>query len=145
MIVLNLNESNLHELEILKTTESNPVTILCEKATHETIDSVINVLKDFGSAVTELTLELTPPSNQPNHDLKEFDFASNCPKLESLRLTRCDVNESVIKHPTIKKLNLKKLGLCTNGIVQIGVDTGSAIEYLELGDLNWCNRKKRIG
>lgn len=142
MIVLNLNESNLHELEILKTAESNSVSLLCEKATHESIDSIINVLKDFGSVLTDLTLELIFPSSPYNHDLKEFDFASNCPNLVNLHLTRCDVNESVLKHPAIKMLKLRKLWLHTSSIVQIGVDAYSTIEYFELADCNWCNEEK---
>lgn len=142
MIVLNLNESNLQELEILKTTESNSVIISCENATHETIDLIINVLKDFGSALTDLKLKLTFPSDPYKHDLTEFDFAASCPNLENLNLERCDVNESVLKHPAIKKLKLKKSWLHTSHMVQIGVDADSAIEYLELGDCNWCNEEK---
>jgi len=46
-----LNESNLHELEVLKTAESNSVILYCDNATHETIASTLNVLKDFGSAL----------------------------------------------------------------------------------------------
>jgi hypothetical protein len=106
MIVLNLNESNLHELEILKTAESNSVILYCDNATHETIASTLNVLKDFGSALNCFRLELKFPSDPYNHDLMEFDFAGNCPHLENLHLVRCDVNESVLKHPTINTLIL---------------------------------------
>jgi hypothetical protein len=140
MINLSLNSSNFQELDIIKTAEPQSVKIECVNTTHETIDHIISLLKDYGAAVYDLKLELVFPSDPYNHDLTGFDFVTTCPNLENLHLKRCDVNESVIQHPKLKKLILKELWLNTNSDVRIGVEENSILDFFELWDCNWCDQ-----
>jgi len=142
MITINLNSSNLHELDILKTAEPQSIVIECIKTTHDTIDHLINLLKNFGAAIHSLKMELLFPSTPYNHDLTDFDFVTACPNLEELYLVRCNVNSTILKHQKIKKLTLKELWLHTDSVVNIGVEENSALESFQLHDCNWCDAEK---
>lgn len=142
MINIEINESNIQDLDQIKTAEEKSVSLSALKVTQETIDLIINVLKDFGTAIHELNLELIFPSKPYNHDLTGFDFVKYCPNIEVLKLKRCDINESVFHHSYIKQLKLEELWLKTNSIVNIGVTEDSALEILEVHDSNWSNIEK---
>jgi hypothetical protein len=142
MIKLIINESNLQDLEQIKFAEPKSVSLSGVNITHETIDFIINILKDYGAAISELNLELLFPSKPYHHDLTDFDFVKCCPNLEMLKLKRCDINESVFHHSYIKQLKLEELWLNTSSDVNIGVTEASAIEILEVHDSNWCNNER---
>jgi len=142
MITISLNASNFHELDILKTAEPQSIAFECINTTHDTIDHVINLFKNFGSTIQTLKMELFFPSNPYNHDLTEFDFVTYCPNLEELYLKRCNVNATVLKHPKIKKLTLKELWLTTDSVVNIGVNENSVLEFITFTDCNWCDKGK---
>jgi hypothetical protein len=142
MVKLIINESNLQDLEQIKTAEAKSVSLSGVKITHETIDLIVNVLKDYGTTICELNLELLFPSKPYHHDLTGFDFVKCCPNLEVLKLKRCDINESVFHHNHLKQIKLEELWLNTGSVVNIGVAEDSAIEILEVHDSNWCNNER---
>ena len=139
---LKITPENLYELEKLNKAVPASIQLQCTKASHDNLDQVFLTLQNSGDAIIELECSLLFPSKPFEYNLLDFDFAKYCPYLETLKLGRFHLSESVLNHPKLKLLALDESWLFTSDPCNLGIEKESFLEEIVLNDTNWSNEKR---
>lgn len=114
------------------------VHLVALKLDARSLDKLEAELGEHGASVGKLEVSFEPKGRGPDHSLVTLDFAQACPNLVEAAVTRCWVNDSILLHPTLKKVRLERCRLYTADPLILGNQANdSPLEELSLQNVNW--------
>lgn len=139
---LDVRSSALDKLAHLAGQPPASIHLVARDYDHLGLEALTAALREHGAALGVLEFSLAFPQHPFTHDLRGFDFAVDCPHLQTLSVGRCRLNQTALLHPALREVTLENCWLYTPDPLHLGYpdSPASQVTTLHLGEVNWGNQ-----